>query len=212
MHDWAVIFSFPTDRIVGTLDWVAPWNPETGPTLASGQITVPDGRAVSLEIRPAAGSRPSGGGSWQVLPDTSGRPVDLGFLRDLPGDSIESLSLDRQVLVSSLPAITHLAPGLRRLYLPWCAFDDNALPSIAELTGLTYLQTFGNQFTNRGVQQLAALRQLESLYLEEETLSVAAFAFATQLPRLKRLGLQDVPISDKELDTLRRQLPGVAVG
>lgn len=207
-----MILSFPTDRIVGTLDWAAPWNPDTGPALATGRIQVPDGTAVSLDIRPAAGSRPSGGGGWEVLADNSGRPIDLAFLRELPPDSIESLSLDRQVLVPSLPAISHLTPGLRRLYLPWCGFRDDALTSIAKLTGLIYLQTFGNQFSDRGVQQLAALRELESLYLEEETLSAAAFDFALRLPRLKRLGLQDVPISDEELDALRRQLPEATVG
>ena len=90
-------------------------------------------------------------------------------------------------------------------------FGDDALPSIAKLTGLTYLQTFGNQFTDRGVRQLVALRELESLCLEEETLSAAAFEFATCLPRLQRLGLQDVSISEEELDALRRQLPQVSV-
>jgi hypothetical protein len=207
-----MLLIFPTDRIVGTLDWDAPWNPDTGPTLATGEVNVPDGEPVSLNISPATGSRPTGYGSWEVLADNSRRPLDLAFLRELPPDGVESLSLDGRVLRSSLPAITHLAAGLRRLYLPWCDFGDWALPPIAKLTGLIWLQTFGNQFTDRAVQQLVTLQDLDSLYLEEETLTIAAFDFAAQLPRLKRLGLQDVNITEPEIEALRRQLPDVDIG
>jgi hypothetical protein len=63
--------------------------------------------------------------------------------------------------------------------------------TVAKLTGLTYLQTFGNNFTDRGVQQLATLVNLD-LYLEEQTLTLAAFDFVERLPHLTRLGLQDV--------------------
>lgn len=77
--------------------------------------------------------------------------------------------------------------------------------------GLTYLQTWGNRFTDSGVEVLAQLEQLEHLYLEEETLSAHAFGFAQRLPRLGRLGLQDVPISDEELVGLRAALPGVRI-
>ncbi|HET7016032.1 MAG TPA: hypothetical protein VFI65_19070 [Streptosporangiaceae bacterium] len=49
------------------------------------------------------------------------------------------------------------------------------------------------------------------LYLEEETLSAAAFDFAASLPYLARIGLQDVPITEVELAALRQGLPGVAI-
>jgi len=62
------------------------------------------------------------------------------------------------------------------------------------------------------VQVLAKLRLLESLYLEERSLSAAAFGFVHSLPRLKRLGLQDVPIKPDELAVLQAALPGVDVG
>jgi hypothetical protein len=61
------------------------------------------------------------------------------------------------------------------------------------------------------VQQLAALTSLQSLYLEEETLSAAAFNFAVSLSHLSRLGVQDVPLTEVELAELRRRLPGVNV-
>ena len=61
------------------------------------------------------------------------------------------------------------------------------------------------------MQQLAALTRLENLYLEEETLSAAAFDFAVSLPRLSALGVQDVSLTKAELAELRRRLHGVAV-
>jgi len=76
---------------------------------------------------------------------------------------------------------------------------------------LTYLQSFGNRFTDSGVQQLRMLKNLESLYLEEETLSERALAFATDLPRLSVLGVQDMRIPDPDLRSLQSQLPRVRV-
>jgi hypothetical protein len=105
----------------------------------------------------------------------------------------------------------HLASGLTQLYLTWSNFTDDALPPIAGLTRLSYLQTFGNQFTDAGVQQLVTLQNLTDLYLEESSLTAAAFEFTTRLPRLTRLGLQDVDISEPELAALRSRLPHVTV-
>jgi hypothetical protein len=113
---------------------------------------------------------------------------------------------------ATFDAVAHLAPGLRKLYLVWTGFSDVVLETVAQLTGLTYLQTFGNNFTDHGVQQLAALLNLDHLYIEEHTLTAAAFDFTDQLPRLAQLGLQDVPISENELQRLRERLPGVDVG
>jgi hypothetical protein len=202
--------TFPTDRIVGTLDWAGSWHPDRGPVLATGSITTPDDTDISLDVSPVSGSRPSGGGSWSVMTDAANPVVDLGFLADLPPNGIQRLTLGRTSR-SSFAAITHLAPGLRYLYLSFADLGDEVLPYVAELTNLIWLQTFGNRFTDGGVHQLVALTALESLYLEEESLSAAAFAFTTRLPRLKRLGLQDVPLSDAELEALQRQLPGVRV-
>ena len=89
---------------------------------------------------------------------------------------------------------------------------DDALRHVAQLRGLKYLQTYGNQFTDHSVKQLAALTELDHLYLEEETLSIAAFGFTRRLPKLARLGLQDVPLTEDEVAELRNLLPGVDVG
>lgn len=202
------IFQFPFDQIVGTLDWDGSWTDERGPVLATGSVDVPDAVALSLDVQAVRGSESTGGGSWSV--DVSMDPVDLGFLRELPADGVESLTLHSND-EATFGAVAHLAPGLRKLYLVWAGFSDIVLETVSKLTGLTYLQTFGNNFTDHGVQRLASLVNLDHLYLEEETLTAGAFDFVDQLPRLTRLGLQDVQFTTDELDRLRSRLPGVDV-
>ncbi len=204
--------TFPADVIVGNLDWAGSWSDERGPVLATGTVLVPDDAEIELHTEALSGSeRDPGGASWSLIPDRRRPELDLGFLRQLPADAITSLSLGRSA-AGSVSALAHLAPGLRRLYLGWTGFGDEVLPFVARLVNLTYLQTFGNHFSDAGVQQLSALQQLDHLYLEEETLTAAGFAFAAALPRLQRLGLQDVPLTDAEMGDLRQRLSGVDVG
>jgi hypothetical protein len=56
-----------------------------------------------------------------------------------------------------------------------------------------------------------SLTALDFLYLAEESLTADAFRFVRQLPRLRKLGLQDVQITDEELLALQTELPGVDV-
>jgi hypothetical protein len=174
-------------------------------------VEVPDGVEIELSVAALTSTTPHPGGSWDLLPDYAHPVVDLEFLVDLPPDSIASLSLGRSD-PRSMAVLPHLAVGLRRLYMGRTAFSDEVLPFVAQLTNLTYLQTFGNHFTDDGVQQLRSLTQLEALYLEEATLTFAAFAFVGELPLLQRLGVQDVPLTDAEVRLLRVRLPGVTVG
>ena len=227
--------TFPAGQAMGTLDWLGSG---AAPVLASGVVAVPDGVEVSLDVmviesvrrtdaqdrsvhitlttqrQNADGSvesevRDDPEENWEITGGS--QPADLSFLRQLPSDSITALHLCAPILPGSFAAVTHLAPGLRKLYLAWADLSDDALTHISELDGLIYLQSWGNRFTDRGVQQLAALTRLESLYLEEETLSAAAFGFAVNLRHLSRLGVQDVPLTEVELAELRRRLPGVGV-
>ena len=202
------VLRFPTDRAVGTLDWDGSWSSATGPVLARGAVLVPDGVAVRLDVGEVLDSRPTGDGGWRT--QGSLRPVDLGFLTALPPDALHSLAIGA-VDERSTTALAHCAPGLQALHLAASGLGDGVLPTVAALSGLTWLQTWGNRFTDAGVQQLAALEQLEQLYLEEETLTSAAFAFAERLPRLVRLGVQDVDLDDAQLAALRARLPGVRV-
>lgn len=221
---------------MGTLDWLGCG---AAPVLALGVVTVPDNVEIALDVMVIKSvrqtdrqhsaihstltiQRQTADGSVETEihedPDESwelpggSQPVDLGFLRRLPPASITALHLHSPLVADSLAAVTHLAPGLRRLYLAWADLTDDALAHISQLDGLIYLQTWGNQFTDRGVQQLAALTRLESLYLEEVTLSAAAFDFVASLPHLSRLGVQDVSLTETELADLRRRLPSVNVG
>jgi hypothetical protein len=203
---------FPSDQAVGTLEW--PGSERKTPVLATGVVTVSDETEISLDVmliesvrRVDGRSRaarissrvqmdgPDGPAeyvaeaseSWEITGGT--QPIDLGFLRSLPADSITNLHLRSPIVAESFPAVAHLAPGLRRLYLARSDLGDDALPTVAALQGLVYLHSWGNRFTDTGVQQLASLTRLENLYLEEETLSAAAFDFAASLPQLARLGL-----------------------
>jgi hypothetical protein len=226
--------TFPSGQAMGTLGWAGSG---AAPVLASGVVTVPDGVDIALDVQviesvqrtaghsavhstltikrlDADGSedsevREDSDESWEITGGS--QPADLAFLHQLPADSITALHLSAPFVPESFAAVTHLAPGLRRLYIAWADLPDDALAHVSKLNGLIYLQTWGNRFTDRGVQQLAALSRLESLYLEEETLSAAAFDFAVSLPHLSRLGVQDVPLSEAELAELRRRLPGVGV-
>ena len=226
------VLTFPEEG-VGTLEFEGSFSDQTGPTPAAGVVEVPSGIEVALNVSGPMAWRPSSSAysstltithdgeagvtreptstSWEGHGVAGDHFVDLGFLRDLPPDCLTSLSMNATVDGSTFGAVAHLAPGLRRLTLAWSDLDDAVVPSIAALTGLTYLQTFGNRFTDQGVQQLSALVNLESLYLEEETLSAMAFAFAASLPRLSRLGLQDVLLSEEQLAALRGAMPGVRV-
>jgi hypothetical protein len=203
-----VVLQFPDDRVVGTLEWLGSWSVDRGPVLATGLVEVPDDQEIGLRVQEVTGTERHGD-SWQTRSGTG--PSDLGFLTQLAPSALTSLTLG-QVTPESYPAIAHLAPGLRKLHLSWSDLTDDVLPYVAQLTGLEYLQTFGNAFTDDGVQVLLSLTGLVSLYLEEETLTATAFRFATKLPRLERLGLQDVQISEAEVVRLRAALPGVDVG
>jgi hypothetical protein len=203
------IITFPTDRIVGSLDFLGAWDLESGPVLATGSVVVPNDRPVSFDAHWIS-TVERGGDGWSL--SHHGDPLDLDFLADLPPDAIEALHLYSPLVPESVHAVARLEPGLRKLYLANTGLDDAALSHVARLTGLTYLQAWGNEFSDVGVQQLAALTELESLYLEEETLTVAALAFVDRLPRLKHLGLQDMPITEAELAAVQARLPGARVG
>lgn len=193
---------FPDDRAVGKLDWLGA--PPTGAP-AQGRVLVPDDAEVALFV-PAFRESPGGG---RVMTETD--RADFSFVRDLPPGGIHSLRI-RAAREDALGELAHLAPGLRHLHLMRTGFSDAALAAIARLSELVFLQTWGNEFTDVGVQQLVALQKLESLYLEEETLTAAAFAFADRLPHLARLGADDVAMTNTDLAELRHRLPHVTVG
>lgn len=176
--------------------------------LARGTVEVPDEEHVALRVQPLgeADLLPTGG--WQL--STRPGPVDVAFLHRLPPTALDSLDFSTAV-TGPLDPLLSVAPGLHRLSLGCTGLHDDALAVVSQLHELKALQTWDNHFTDDGVQQLDRLRLLEELYLEEATLTVAAFAFVDRLPLLHRLGVADVPLSETELVQLRSRLPGVDV-
>lgn len=199
--------SFPAKEIVGELSWQA--GPTWEPVFATGVVAVPDGTDVSLDVARIESVQRSAAG---LEVGYSNEPLDLGFVRRLPVDSITSLKVNYWIVSGSFPSVRHLAPGLRELTLAATDLDDGALAIVAQLHRLKSLQIYGNKFTDDGMQQLAALQDLEELYVEEGTLSPAAFAFAGRLPRLTQLaGLDETPMSAADIDRVKAMLPGVNV-
>jgi hypothetical protein len=84
----------------------------------------PDGILIDLSVAYLDVLRDEGD-SWQAT--TSREPVDLGFLRELPADGVQSLHLTAPIMATTIGAIAHLAPGLHNLYLAWTELDDAAL-------------------------------------------------------------------------------------
>jgi hypothetical protein len=197
---------FSEGQYKGRLDWVG--LSHSTQVLAAGSVDVPDDRLVHLFVRRASGRAEIGGGRVaSVL-----RPVDLTFLRELPPDAIGALNVQGTILPETFDAVTKLASGLRHLNLGDTELEDSAVPVIGELTRLTHLGSYGNRFTDAGLQQLVSLRELQHLSFEEASLTVAALAFAADLPSLVSLEVWDMQITDEEHAVLRAELPGVAVG
>jgi hypothetical protein len=166
---------------VGWLNWRGSWNPDSGPVIATAQVDVPDDRPLALTVYPTSVVERQGD-AWSTK--FSSDPVDLDFLTRLPGDAFSSLVLCPPFIQESVPAIVHLAPSRRRLYLSSTMLTDDALPFVAALSGLTDLETTGNNFID--LRQLAKLINLESLILREKTLTVAALDFVELLTNLHR--------------------------
>src|SRR5260221_12387632 len=157
---------FPADLAVGTLDW--PGSEAQAPVLARGDVLIPRGAEVSLDVEiitsvrrfdpgedaPAwielGGVTVTGAAGYSV--EGSGQPVHLGFLRELPGDSITDLHLSWHLIPESPASSTHLSPGLRRLYLAQTALEDDALTLVAHSRALTNLQTWVSQPTDAAIR------------------------------------------------------------
>ncbi|HEV8064104.1 MAG TPA: hypothetical protein VGP46_04690, partial [Acidimicrobiales bacterium] len=154
---------FPDGEIVGMLDWPGA-DDRLSPILATGVIDVPDGEPLSLEVWHVVSVDPTDACSTPLavvgqpsdlsphwLARGDGAPVDLGFLCDLPADVVVSLSL-QWVVEESFQAVTHLAASLRQLTLGNSGLSDAVLSDVARLENLVYLQTWGNRFSDEGVQ------------------------------------------------------------
>jgi hypothetical protein len=202
------VLSFPDDRCVGQLAWPGSYSEEKGPVLAQGVVVVPAGVTVAMVTWNVTRSHQNDTGGWHLT--GNGHPIDLTFIESLPDGVIDDLRLGC-VEEATLPVLIHLAPSLRRLCLARCELGDAALPFVAALSSLHSLQTFGNHFTDEGVQVLRQLSSLEYLSLEEKSLSFSALQFVHSLTDLKVLGISEMQVTQDEVESLGATLKGVQI-
>jgi len=124
-------------------------------------------------------------------------PVDLEFIRGLPVDSVENLSVGN-VIPASFGAVAHLAPGLRRLGLYIDSFDEDAAAVIAKLTALESLALYGDSAVNDGpgllndaaLSAIADLPDLEYLSLMDGSYTEHGLRQLVRLPKLRHLHIE----------------------
>jgi len=124
-------------------------------------------------------------------------PVDLEFVRELPADSVDDLSVGN-VIPASFAAVAHLAPGLRRLNLYIDNLGDDAASVIAKLTALESLALFGDSAVQDGpgllndhaLSLIADLTALEYLSLMDGSYTEHGLRQLVRLPKLRHLHIE----------------------
>ncbi|HJT30571.1 MAG TPA: redoxin family protein, partial [Pirellulales bacterium] len=162
---------------------------------AAGEVAIPDGFAVMLELNPTAASDPS-------------------WLDDLPADAIDILRADRVPLgdegfarLSRLVGLRHLSivdagltsavanhlPRLRHLRYLWLAANadvrDDAMAAVA---ALPELQTVGLRFTgvtDAGLESLSKSKSIQAIYALNTRITDAGLAAVTRLRDLRALSV-----------------------
>jgi hypothetical protein len=123
--------------------------------------------------------------------------VDLAFLRGLPVDSVDNLSVGN-VDPASFAAVAHLAPGLRRLGLYIDNLGDDAPSVIAKLTELESLALYGDSAIEDGpgllndhaLSVIADLPALEYLSLMDGSYTEHGLRHLVRLPKLRHLHVE----------------------
>ena len=188
------VLHFPSDQCVGNLhvppESVSAWDskrvcPENWEYVgvARGDVTIPSDRAVLLVLQ----------------------------LRPRPGDPVQILAqnhLAYQMLVADrtrvdpddLSGLSSLGPDdlywlLVTTMVPRTDADRVVLEPIRRLTGLQMLSLNGTGVTDKGMEDLRALRSLKGLVLRERSVGNAGLAVLKDLPALEYLDL-DTEVTD----------------
>lgn len=162
---------------------------------AAGEVTIPDGFAVMLELSPTAASDPS----WlDDLPDDAIDILradrvpfgDAGFAKLSRLVGLRHLSIGDAGLTSS---IAHHLPRLRHLRHLWIAGNsevgDDAMPAVA---ALPELQAIGLRFTgvtDAGLESLSKSNSIQAVYALNTRITDAGLADLTHLPDLRVLSV-----------------------
>lgn len=178
---------------------------EATPAGTGPQPTVPLSQRLLRRARPASRQQRETVTWHQAMPDRALRnnrsiwghagfsveagddAVDLEFVRGLPANSVDDLSVGN-VIPASFAAVAHLAPGLRRLGLYIDNLGDDAASVIAQLTALESLALYGDSAIEDGPG-----------LLNDDALSVIA-----DLPDLEYLSLMDGSYTEHGLRQLVR--------
>jgi hypothetical protein len=129
-------------------------------------------------------------------------PVDLEFVRGLPVDSVDNLSVGN-VIPASFAAVAHLAPGLRRLDLYIDNLGDDAASVIANLTALQSLALYGDSAIEDGtgllndlaLSAIADLPALEYLSLMDGSYTEQGLRHLVRLRKLRHLHIERVGLT-----------------
>jgi hypothetical protein len=188
---------------------------EATPAGTGPQPTVPLSQRLLRRARPARGERRETVTWHQGMPDRAllnnrsiwgdagysvragEGAVDLAFVRDLPVDSVDSLSVG-SVVPASFAEVAHLAPGMRRLNLYIDNLGDDAASVIASLTALESLALYGDSaiwdgpglLNDHALSAIADLPTLEYLSLMDGSYSEHGLRQLIRLPKLRHLHIE----------------------
>lgn len=152
----------------------------------------------------------SGAGRWGAIRyhGQNGLEPDVRYRQNLP----PKLKLQGVVLASvDLPdgALSRLAKldDLQALDLSEHTLSQEDFEDIAKITTLHWLYLAGAKFDETHLSTLGSLEQLESLSMSRTPLTHAGLAALPRLPKLVRLELMDLELTDASLVELSRQCP-----
>lgn len=101
--------------------------------------------------------------------------------------------------------------GLERLNLSETSITDTALVHLQPLTGLKALDLRGTEISGQGLEHLSNLTNLEYLYLSDTATDDGDLHYLNQMRKLRHLDFKGTSVSQKGVDAIMRQLPGLKV-
>ncbi|MFA6239951.1 MAG: hypothetical protein WC655_03435 [Candidatus Hydrogenedentales bacterium] len=230
------VVRFPEDRSVGELtvrDWtydpsvpVSGENPWQGLAQAKGEVTVPPGKELRLQVNPGQAldlsplARLNAHDLQAIyLGNTTASDADLVHLRGLTG--LRYLNVAETKVtgagLASLPRLTSLEeltvngldlgdvgrnyivsrPLLRDLQADGIGATDEWLAALSEHTEMKFLTLdYNTALTDAGLKHLGKLKSLVDLFVSYTVLTDKGLAELQTIPTLERLWMEGTAISD----------------
>ena len=178
--------------LLGLVPFAGCGTPEEQATHPQKTATVSDGPTAARRLEELVHGRAT---EWDIS-DCLLRPQDLALLGRKASPDVQVLRLGHWA-EQGPPRWEWLArfTGLRELYLGQVPLDDRGLQAASRLPHLRVLNAGqAAAVTDRGLQALGALRQLELLRLVGCRVGAPGLRHVARLPRLKALILDQVPL------------------